>query len=169
MTGTVWTASAQSSAATSSISRAMRSRPTSTWRTERRATATRTTSSSTTGRPGSFQRLILPINLEVAAKPPERLKARREAEGRRRVHIRRRDLDGDHLMRLEHDGARVAGVGLGALAVPQVDVHHDLVLGCHGEGRNVFGVQLLGLTAVGPAPRVPYVEELAEGERIAGR
>src|SRR4051794_294778 len=78
----------------------------------------------------------------------EGLQTRREGKRRRRGHLGRRDLDGDHLVGLERDLARIPGVRLGALAVAEVDEHLDLLVAGQSERRDMCRVEPLRVATV---------------------
>src|SRR6202022_3781727 len=110
VTATGWSVCARSSAGSSTGWPAIRSRRISSLPTAPSVPPTATTSWSTTERPVSFSRL----------------KPRRKRKGRRR-QVWRGDLQRDHLVTLEDDGARISRVNL--RSAPIVHVDDELLVG----------------------------------------
>src|SRR5437870_12198058 len=105
-------------------------------------------SSSTTEPRGCSSKRLLPDYGEVTAKPAEGLKPGLKRKGRRRRHLGRRDLDGDHLVRPQQNRPWVAGENLRTFGVAQIDVDDHFLVRLDGDRRNVCGVELLRTQAV---------------------
>src|SRR5260370_20608677 len=131
--------------------------PTCAWPTARCARPGDMTRSSTIEPPGCCSR---PRSLEAV------VGRRCPVERGRRGRLPGRDLEGDHLMRLEHDRLRGPGEELRALAVAGVHVDVKLLVRRERERGDVRGIKWLAGLADVSVERSPDSEAVAKGERL---